>query len=183
MALFGSARDRSLLRRVNREMMQKIISIEVAVYKLVLEDTKTNIYGESDNKQYYNPVRLSALVENNSSVMNTTIFDEVEKGKDISVGFLRDDLVALDLRIEESDILYWDGDYYQVDRVGGSTNYWWNRNQNESIPYLEGDVADHGYDLAVNVEAHRTNITNLNLIDTRSGLNNISNTNKLPRNL
>lgn len=182
MALFGSARDRSLLRRVNREMMRKILSIEVAVYKMILEDTKTNIYGESDSKQYYRPVRVSALVEDNGSSMSTSVFDDIEKIQEISVGFLRDDLIDLDLRIEEGDIFFWDGKYYEVDRVGGSTNSWWSRSQNNNIPIQEGDVADHGYNIAVNVDAHRTNITNLNIVETRSGNNSITNESKL-RNL
>ena len=50
MALFGSARDASLVRSVNRELINNFIDTEVAFYKLSLEDTRANMYDEADNK-------------------------------------------------------------------------------------------------------------------------------------
>ena len=47
MALFGSARDASLVRSINRELINEFIDTEVAFYKLSLEDTRSNIYDES----------------------------------------------------------------------------------------------------------------------------------------
>ena len=50
MALFGSARDASLIRSINRELINEFIDIEIAFYKLSLEDTRANMYDEADNK-------------------------------------------------------------------------------------------------------------------------------------
>ena len=61
MALFGSARDASLIRSINRELINNIIDVEVAFYKLSLNDTKANMYDESDKKVYYQPIRLNCL--------------------------------------------------------------------------------------------------------------------------
>ena len=57
MALFGSARDASLIRHINNELIVNLIDIEIELYKLVLEDTRENLYGESDQKKYYNPIK------------------------------------------------------------------------------------------------------------------------------
>ena len=47
MALYGEARDISLFRRVNRELMGSIISEEVIYYKYNITTTKANMYGEA----------------------------------------------------------------------------------------------------------------------------------------
>ena len=69
MALYGGARDVSMFRRVNRELMGSIISEEVIYYKYNITTTKTNMYGESvEGRNFADPVMLFALVE----VGNTT---------------------------------------------------------------------------------------------------------------
>lgn len=55
MALYGSQRDVSLLRHINRELIGDIISQECAYYKFKLEETKTNLYGEAAGAKYYYP--------------------------------------------------------------------------------------------------------------------------------
>ena len=63
MAIFGSARDASLVRTVNRELINNLIDTEIAFYKLSLQDTQANMYDEADNKVYYAPMRFNALVQ------------------------------------------------------------------------------------------------------------------------
>ena len=46
MALYGEARDISLFRHINRELMGNIISQQCIYYKYDIEDTKVNIYGK-----------------------------------------------------------------------------------------------------------------------------------------
>ena len=40
MALFGSGRDASLVRSINRERVNKVMALEVELYKLSREDTR-----------------------------------------------------------------------------------------------------------------------------------------------
>jgi hypothetical protein len=63
MPLFGGARDVSLFKTMNRELINDIIQTEIAYYKLALNQTISNIYGESTKKSYYEPLRLSCLIE------------------------------------------------------------------------------------------------------------------------
>ena len=58
MALFGSARDVSLIRRLNKELINEIIDTEVYYYKPVLDESLVNLYGESKDKYFYNPVKI-----------------------------------------------------------------------------------------------------------------------------
>jgi hypothetical protein len=179
MPLFGGQRDAGFLKRVNKELLQKVIGIEVAVYKIAIEHTPVNIYGESSSKKYYNPIRVHALVRKDDTLSVNSETGEIDTNKNLTIGFLRDELVEKKLVIEISDIIYWDGGYYQVDNVK-KTNYWWGRNPEESIPVVEGDTAEHGYAVSIIAECHLTSITNLDLVDNRVGINKIT---KLPKNL
>ena len=61
MAMFGSGRDMSLFRNINRELMGDIITQQCSFYKFKLEETKVNLYGESAEEKYYiGPVLLDA---------------------------------------------------------------------------------------------------------------------------
>ena len=60
--LFGSDRDFNLLTKINRELLKDIVEQEVLYYKLSLEDTEINIYGESLSKIFYTPTKLNCLI-------------------------------------------------------------------------------------------------------------------------
>ena len=47
MAIFGSARDISMFRKINRELLGDVITQQLAVYKYALDKTKVNMYGEA----------------------------------------------------------------------------------------------------------------------------------------
>ena len=51
--LFGSNRDFDLLVNINRELLKDIVEQEVIFYKLNLDDTEANIYGEALIKNYF----------------------------------------------------------------------------------------------------------------------------------
>ena len=74
MPLFGGARDISLLRTFNRELINDIIQQEVGFYKFVLPDSNVNVYGESENKVYYEPMLVSCLIEREDQTWNETDF-------------------------------------------------------------------------------------------------------------
>lgn len=182
MPLYGSPRDRALIRSLNKELLQKIIGVEIALYKMVVSEMDSNIYGESSKKQYYKPVRIHALVRRDDTTTRIVDTGELTTDKTLTIGFLRDELVEKNVVVEISDIIVWDDGYYQVDNVRDS-NHWWGRNPDSSIPIAEGDSGDHGYSISIIAEVHRTNIENLNLVEARAGINTMKTKSELPRNL
>jgi len=52
MALFGGQRDAKFLASINSELINAVIDTEIEFYKLVVESSNSNIYGESENKSY-----------------------------------------------------------------------------------------------------------------------------------
>ena len=166
MALFGSARDASLVRHVNRELINNFI------------DTQANIYDEADNKVYYAPMRMNCLVlkEDKSYTGDDTGYDSSRTGE---FNFLRDDLKDKNIHIEEGDIVEWDNEFYEVDGVGAS-QYFAGRNPNTDLGFVTGDREEFGLSIAVKVTAHVTRRNRLNIQEVRSGVNK---PNSIPRNL
>ena len=63
MAIFGSARDISMFRKINRELLGEVITQQCAFYKYVLDKTKINMYGEASGGKFFDgPVLLNALI-------------------------------------------------------------------------------------------------------------------------
>lgn len=116
MSLFGSQNDFRIIRRMNRELLQDIIEQEIGFYKLSLNDTESNIYGEALEKTYYNPMKLNCLITRGDQVITVDEFGP-DLNRAASFAFLRDDLTDVDLVPEVGDIILWHENYYEVDTV------------------------------------------------------------------
>ena len=114
--IFGSNRDFNLLVGINRELLSDVIEQEVLYYKLSLEDTQANLYGEATNKTYWSPLKLNCLITRGDQVVTSDEFGP-DLGRDVSFAFLRQDLVDTDMVPEVGDILNWQEDYYEVDTI------------------------------------------------------------------
>lgn len=157
MALFGTQRDVSLVRSINRELMGDIITQQCAVYKLNIEETRVNIYGESSGAKYYEePVLLNVLLERGDQTYNSSDMG-IDYTRDVEFRFFRDDLVDASLVIEPGDILLYYESYFEVDSVkdnqlfvGKDPRYPYN--QNPLNPGLE----DFGSNISIICKAHYT---------------------------
>jgi len=180
--LFASNRESSLIKHFSRELLHRFISIEVALYKLALPETEVNLYGESQKKVYYNPVRLFCLVNKDQ-----TDLVDVDTGVDVTqtvqFKFLRDDLKDCNIFLEEGDIIKFDEKYYEVDNMK-TTQYWMGRN-NETLPInTEGrGNREFGYNIAIVAQTHLTRISQLDLVEFRTGVNTNRNNHSIPKNL
>ena len=63
MALFGGSRDISLFNSISKELINDILQTEVGYYKFALNKTTSNVYGESQGKVYFEPVRIACLIK------------------------------------------------------------------------------------------------------------------------
>ena len=99
MALFGEARDISMFRHVNRELMGNVISQQVVYYKPDIQETVVNMYGEASKEKYWNePVLLNSIIErSDQSYPDSEIGVDFQWG--ITFKFLRDDLLNKARRI------------------------------------------------------------------------------------
>lgn len=178
MALFGSARDASLIRSVNRELINRYVDTEVGFYKLNLEATRRNIYDESDNKIYYSVMKMNSLVLRDS---RTRSLDEYggDSTRTVTFGFLRDDLKDKNIVMEIGDIIEFDGEFHEIDNVS-SSEYWGGKNPSRDLGFTLGERDEFGYNVSIVCETHVTRKNGLNIQEVRSGINR---SNNVPRNL
>ena len=155
MALFGSARDISLFRHVNRELLWDIITQQCVFYQLKANETKVNMYGEASGARYYaEPVLLNMLVERGDFSSPTDDFG-VTTDRPMTFRFLRDDLVDANVLPEVGDIVMWYESYWEIDNVnnnqlfvGKDPDYPYNTNPlNPGLDYF-------GYNVSTICTAH-----------------------------
>jgi len=104
--LFGSNRDFDLLVNINRELLKDVVEQEVLYYKLSLEDTLSNLYGESLTKNWLEPLKLNCLITRGDQVITTDDFGP-DLSREASFAFIRQDLEDVQMVPEVGDILMW----------------------------------------------------------------------------
>ena len=116
MALFGGSRDISLFRHINKELINNIIQQSVGYYKINLDKTSSNLYGESLTKTYNDPILVNCLIERNAQAWTETEFG-TDVTREINVRFLRDILVDIQLVPEVGDVMLWQENYYELSGI------------------------------------------------------------------
>ena len=164
MALFGGSRDISLFNTVNSELIKDIIQTEVAYYKFALEQTVSNVYGESTDKSYYEPLKIACLIERQDQSWASDNFGS-DVNQSVDFRFVKDQLLTINLIPEIGDILLFRNNFYEVDA----------KIENQLIMGRDKDYAistetmDFGESFSVMVSAHISRIEKLSLIPLREG--------------
>lgn len=168
MALFGSSRDISMFRKVNRELLGDIINQQIAYYKYNLNQTRVNMYGENvEGKYYIGPVLLNCLIERNDQAFPTS-----DLGPDlvwgIKVAFLRDDLVAASVVPQVGDIIMYQEGYFEVDNIISNQQF---VGKDPDYPYsvnpLNPGLENFGYNVSIVCEAHYVPQDKVNITKAR----------------
>ena len=116
MALYGRNKDVLLFQGLNTELLHKIVEQQVGYYKVKLDETPSNIYGEAQNKTYIGPVLIKCLLVRGDQ---TNLDDNygVDRNRTLEVRFFRHDLKQANVVPEIGDIILWNEDYYEVDNL------------------------------------------------------------------
>ena len=117
MALFGRQRDINLFTTINRELLGDIINQQCSFYKLKLEQTTFNLYGEAAGGKFYNgPTLFNCLIKFSDQEYPITDFG-VDFNWAIDFMFLREDLVNAHVVPEVGDIIMYQNAYYEIDSI------------------------------------------------------------------
>ena len=161
MSLFGSKKDFGLLTRMNRELLQDIIEQEIAFYKLSINETHANIYGESSEKTFYDPIVMQCLITRGDQVFTTDDFGP-DVARELNFAFLRDDFVDLGLVPEVGDIIMLAEDYYEIDSIV-ENEYFFGKDPDHN--YARSDK--YGKSISIRCSAHLTRADKLGITRTR----------------
>jgi len=164
MALFGGSRDISLFHNLNKELINDIIQTEIAYYKFALEQTKANVYGEAPSKNFYEPLKISCLIDRSDQTWSSNEFGS-DINQAIGFQFLKKELKNINLIPEVGDILLFRNNFYEID----------SKIENQLILGRDPDYAistettDFGDSFSILISAHISRVEKLNLIPLRGG--------------
>ena len=164
MALFGKQRDINLFHTINSELLKDIIQTEVAYYKFALEQTTTNVYGESMGKVYYEPMKIASLIDREDEVWSSDDFGS-DLNQSVVFSFLKNELQDINLIPEVGDILLFRNNFYEADSkienqliMGRDKDY-----------ALSTETSTHGDSFSIILNTHISRVEKLNLIPLRGG--------------
>ena len=122
---FLSQKDINLFTRVSRELVgdkqrskDGLINQEVVVYKPSLQESATNMYGESagGNKVYKDGVQMNCLVTAEDFDFNQDDFG-VDNRQNVTFAFLRQAFIDAEMVLEIGDLVDWNYAYFEVGSV------------------------------------------------------------------
>lgn len=168
MAIFGSSRDVSFIRKVNRELLGNVITQQCAYYKYRLNETTVNMYGEASNGKHFDgPVLLNALITVEAQSGPTSdIGPNLEWP--ITVAFLRDDLVDAGIKPDIGDIILYQEGYWEIDNTNATQFF---TGKDPDYPYsqnpLNPGLENFGYSVSIICSCHYVPSDRVNIIRTR----------------
>lgn len=127
MPKFISDRDVAFFKGIAREVVDVVIQNAIVLFKVNLNETKVNLYGESINKTWYPGVELYALINKEPESAN---YEGFGPDANQNVEFRLDRFMCEEKNVypEIGDIILFDGSYYEIDNtnevqfVGGQPN-------------------------------------------------------------
>ena len=145
---FIPQKEFDLINQMNEELIDEIVGQSVDIYKVNVERTEDNLYGESTAKYYDVGFRVNCLIQYNEPEIIQDEFG-ADLNSSIEMYFQRENLSSGSLNFvpETGDIVDWN-------------NYYWEIN-GTSEPQL---FAGHpGYNHQIKATAHRSRLSSLQI--------------------
>jgi hypothetical protein len=116
MARFTLNRDVRFFESIAKELVDVVVETSVVLYKLIIEDSKTNLYGESLSKTYYQGLEAPCLIERQDTTVNYEGFGS-DQGQNVEFRFNRFSLEHKGFYPEIGDIIFHNNAYFEIDNV------------------------------------------------------------------
>jgi hypothetical protein len=117
MPRFVSQKDFNFFQHINRELVSDVVDVDVILYKIALETTAVNLYGEATEKARYTGVELKSLVRYPKNISNAKDGFGVDVEQNVEFRFVRALLEQVKTYPEAGDIIFYDEAYYEIDNV------------------------------------------------------------------
>ena len=150
---------------MNRELINDIIQTEIAYYKIILDQTVTNVYGESENKIYYEPMLISCLIDREDQTWNETDFGP-DTTQQMTFRFLRADLVDKNLVPEVGDVVLYNNDYFEFNSFI-ENQFFTGKNPDYS---MNEDTDNFGVSLSIICRGSKLRVEQLKTVPVKSNI-------------
>ena len=117
MPKFILGRDVNFFKSIARELVDDVVQNTIVLFKINLNETKINLYGESVNKTWHVGVELYALLQKDAEI---SIYEGFGPDTTQNITFKVDRFMCEEKNTypEIGDVIYFDGSYYEI----GNTN-------------------------------------------------------------
>ena len=116
MPKFISERDVAFFKGLAREIVDDVIQNAIVLFKINLNETKVNIYGESMNKTWHPGVELNVLINKSGQTAGYEGFG-ADTSQNIEFRFDRWMLEEKSSYPEIGDVIYFGESYYEIDNT------------------------------------------------------------------
>jgi len=116
MARFALSRDIRFFEGISRELVDVVVTTAVVLYKLIIADSKTNLYGESLSKTYYQGTECNAMIQREDSQANYEGFGS-DTSQTVEFRFNKFTLEDTGFYPEIGDIIFHNNGYFEIDNV------------------------------------------------------------------
>ena len=125
MPKFLQTRDIEFFKSIARELVDDVVQNTIVLFKINMNETKVNIYGESLNKTWYPGVELYALY---SKSPEDIVYEGFGPEMQQNITFKLDRMMCEEKNVypEVGDVIFFDTSYYEIDNtneiqfIGGS---------------------------------------------------------------
>ena len=116
MPKFISERDVNFFKGIARELVDDVIQTAIVLFKVNLNETKVNLYGESTNKTWYPGVEFYTLI---SKSPEDIVYEGFGPDMQQNITFKFDRLMCEERGVypEVGDIIFFDTSYYEIDNT------------------------------------------------------------------
>ena len=116
MPKFISERDVAFFKGIAREVVDVVIQNAIVLFKVNLNETKINLYGESINKTWHPGVQLYALINKEPE---TATYEGFGSDANQNIEFRLDRFACEEKNAypEIGDVIFFDGSYYEIDNT------------------------------------------------------------------
>ena len=116
MPKFLQARDIDLFKSFAREVVDDVIQNTIVLFKINMNETKVNLYGEALNKTWQPGVELNVLINKTRQDADYAGFG-ADTSQNIEFRFDRWMLEEKNTYPEIGDVIFFDQSYYEIDNT------------------------------------------------------------------
>ena len=113
---FVPQKEVNLIDSMNEELIDEIVGQSVDIYKITIDSTDENLYGESTTKYYDKGFRVNCLIQFDEPEVNLDEFG-TDVNATIEMYFHRTTLVEANFHPEVGDIVDWNGFYWEMNGI------------------------------------------------------------------
>lgn len=114
---FTARQDVFTIKELNKELINTVVDTPVVLYKIHVEGTSVNIYGEGTQKTYYTGVQVPCLIDRKDANPNDELGTIDIDQENVLFAFLKSELELRNIYPEIGDIVNFDSQYYEINNT------------------------------------------------------------------